>query len=33
MKKNIKSDDRTGIGTWTDHDSPDVDYGQGFHDR
>lgn len=21
-EENIKSDDRTGIGTWTDHDSP-----------
>ena len=32
-EENIKSDDRTGIGTWTDHDSPDADYGQGLNDR
>ena len=32
-EENIKSDDRTGIGTWTDHDSPDADYGKGLNDR
>lgn len=32
-EENIKSDDRTSIGTWTDHNSSDADYGQGFHDR
>lgn len=31
-EENIKPDDRTGIGTWTDHDSSDADHGQGFYD-
>ena len=31
-EENIKPDDRTGIGTWTDYDSSDADHGQGFYD-
>ena len=31
-EENIMSDDRTGIDTWTDHDSSDADHGQGFYD-
>ena len=31
-EENFKPDDRTGIGTWTDHDSSDADHGQGFYD-
>ena len=34
MKKKILSlTICNGIGTWTDHDSPDADYGQGLNDR
>ena len=32
-EENIKSDNRTGIGTRIDYNSSDADYGQEFHDR